>query len=68
MKESPLEHFDGIKENRENPPPVYFSVLFYGFIIFGIVYAAFYLLSGWSSQGEFKEEMKEHQSHYQMAQ
>lgn len=68
MNESTNEHFDGIKENRDNPPPVYFSALFYGFIIFGIVYAAFYLFSGWSSQHEFQEEMKEHQAKYQLGQ
>lgn len=65
MKDSTLESFDGIKENRVNPPPAYFNLLFYGFILWGIVYAAYFLFSGWSSQGEFQEEMQEHQAKYQ---
>lgn len=65
MQNSTLEGFDGIKENRTNPPPIYFTVLYYGLIIFGIIYAAYFLFSGWTSQGEFQEEMQEHQAKYQ---
>lgn len=65
MKDSTHESFDGIKENRQNPPPIYFNVLFYGFILFGIIYAAYYLFSGWTSHGEFQEKMNEHQAKYQ---
>jgi len=65
MKGSTLESFDGIKENRENPPPIYFTVLYYGFILFGVVYAAFYLFGGWTSHGEFQEKMHEHEAKYQ---
>jgi cytochrome c oxidase cbb3-type subunit 3 len=57
----PVHEFDGIVENRVNSPPVYFSVLFYGLILWGVVFAAFYLLSGWSSDGEFQQEMTAHQ-------
>lgn len=53
--------FDGIKENRENKPPAYFNLLYYGLIIWGIIFMGYYLLSGWSSQGEFQEKMKDHQ-------
>lgn len=55
------EPFDGIKENRENKPPPYFNILFYGLIIWGIIFMGYYLLSGWSSHTEFQEKMGAHQ-------
>jgi len=55
------EPFDGIKENRENKPPPYFNILFYGLILWGIIFMGYYLLSGWSSHGEFQEKMSVHQ-------
>ncbi len=54
------EHADGIVEDREKAPPVYFTVLFYGLIIWGVAFMAFYLLSGWSSDAELKEKMAIH--------
>ena len=54
------EHADGIVEDREKAPPVYFTVLFYGLIIWGVAFMAFYLLSGWSSDSEFQEKMAAH--------
>jgi cytochrome c oxidase cbb3-type subunit 3 len=54
------EHADGIVENRENNPPVYFNILFYGLIIWGIIFMAYYLFSGWSSDAEFQEKMATH--------
>ena len=54
------EHADGIVEDREKAPPVYFTVLFYGLIIWGVAFMAFYLLSGWSSEAEFQEKMAAH--------
>ena len=51
----PVHDFDGITENRVNSPPVYFSVLFYGLILWGVLFIAYFLLSGWSSEGEFQE-------------
>ena len=54
------EHADGIVEDREKAPPVYFTVLFYGLIIWGVAFMSFYLLSGWSSEAEFKEKMAIH--------
>ncbi len=54
------EHADGIVEDREKAPPVYFTVLFYGLIIWGVAFMAFYLLSGWSSGVEFQEKMAAH--------
>lgn len=57
----PTHDFDGIIENRVNRPPVYFTVLFYGLILWGTIFSAYYLLSGWSSTGEFRQEMDNHQ-------
>jgi len=54
------EHADGIIEDREKAPPVYFTVLFYGLIIWGVAFMSFYLLSGWSSDAEFQEKMAAH--------
>jgi cytochrome c oxidase cbb3-type subunit III len=56
-----VHDFDGIIENRVTSPPVYFSVLFYGLILWGVIFAAYYLLSGWSSHGEFEQKMAAHQ-------
>ncbi len=55
------EHADGIVEDRNQAPPVYFNILFYGLIIWGIIFMAYYLLSGWSSQQEFEQKMEIHQ-------
>lgn len=49
--------FDGLIEIRVNPPPRYFTVLFYGLIIWGTIFCAYFLLSGWSSEKEFAREM-----------
>lgn len=57
----PVHDFDGIVENRANRPPVYFAVLFYGLIVWGIIFTAYFLLSGWSSEQEFKQKMTAHQ-------
>ena len=54
------EHADGIVENRETAPPVYFNILFYGLIIWGIIFMAYFLFSGWSSDAEFQEKMATH--------
>ena len=58
------EHPDGIVEDCKQPPPLYFNILFYGLIIWGIGFSAYYLLSGWSSEGEFEEKMAAHQQAY----
>jgi cytochrome c oxidase cbb3-type subunit 3 len=58
---TPEHHdYDGITEDRERRPPVYFTVLFYGLIVWGVVFCAFYLLSGWSSSSEFQVKMQTH--------
>jgi cytochrome c oxidase cbb3-type subunit 3 len=58
------EPFDGIKENRENKPPAYFNILFYGLIIWGVIFMGYYLFSGWSSHSELQEKMSAHQEKY----
>ena len=55
------EPFDGIKENK---PPPSFNILFYGLIIWGVLFMGYYLMSGWSSHGEFDEKMSAHQQKY----
>lgn len=67
MANSEHHDFDGITENREQRPPVYFTVLFYGLIVWGVAFSAFYLLSGWSSDAEFQARMQAHQAQYQQA-
>jgi len=64
--EHPEHHdYDGITEDRERRPPVYFTVLFYGLIIWAVAFCAFYLLSGWSSDAEFQVKMQAHEEKYQ---
>lgn len=58
------EHADGIIEDRKQAPPAYFNILFYGLIIWGIGFSAYYLLSGWSSEGEFEQKMAVHAETY----
>jgi len=58
------EHADGIVEDRKQAPPLYFNILFYGLIIWGIGFSAYYLLSGWSSEKEFDEKMTAYQQTY----
>jgi len=52
---------DGIIENRERRPPAYFNILFFGLIIWGVIFMAYFLFSGWSSDAEFQAKMKAHQ-------
>lgn len=52
---------DGISEDREQRPPAYFNVLFYGLIIWGVIFMAYYLFSGWSSEAEFRQAMAQHE-------
>ncbi len=58
------EPFDGIKENKGGQPPAYFNILFYGLIIWGVLFMGYYLLSGWSSGNEFQEKMSAHQEKF----
>lgn len=56
----PAANFDGISERHGQRPPTYFMVLFLGLIVWGVIFMAYYLLGGWSSQGEFEEKMAAH--------
>jgi cytochrome c oxidase cbb3-type subunit III len=56
-----VHNFDGIIENRVTGPPTYFSVLFFGLFLWAVIFAAYYLLSGWSSQADFAQKMAAHQ-------
>jgi len=58
------KHADGIVEDRKQAPPPYFTILFYGLILWGVAFCAYYLLSGWSSHGEFDQNMTRHQQQY----
>jgi cytochrome c oxidase cbb3-type subunit 3 len=55
--------FDGIQEGKKSPP-AYFNILFYGLIVWGVIFMGYYLMSGWSSHGEFEEKMNAHQQQY----
>lgn len=54
---------DGIGE-EDNPIPLWFNVAFYGTIVFGIVYAFFYTLSGWSQEGQWKDQVAAAEARY----
>ncbi|MDO3377501.1 c-type cytochrome [Geoalkalibacter halelectricus] len=54
------EFDDGLIEMRSTPVPRYFTFLFYGLIIWAALFMAYYLLSGWSSEGEFQRKMDQH--------
>jgi cytochrome c oxidase cbb3-type subunit III len=60
-----LQHsIDGIVENRENPTPRAFSLLFIGLVVWAVPFMAYYLFSGWSSEGEFQDKMLNHQQRF----
>jgi cytochrome c oxidase cbb3-type subunit III len=64
-EEKHLQHsIDGIVENRENPPPRAFSLVFVGLVVWGILFMAYYLFSGWSSEQEFQDKMTDHQQRF----
>lgn len=59
------QHSDGIVEDRKQTPPIYFNILFYGLILWAVVFCGYYLFSGWSSAQEFKEKMSAHTAAYE---
>jgi len=60
------EPLDGI-EDRHRKPPVYFNVLFYGLIIWGVLFSAYFILSGWSSHTEFQQKMTAYDQAHNLA-
>ena len=60
-KDIMIEHeFDGIRE-LDNPVPGWFNVLFYGSIVFGVMYFVTYHVTGWGQlqDQEYVSEMKQ---------
>ena len=57
------QHADGIVEAGEKAP-IYFYLLFYGLIAWGVIFMAYYLFSGWSSDSELQEKLAAHQATY----
>lgn len=53
------DHADGIIEAGKAVPS-YFYALFFGLIIWGVIFMTYFLLSGWSSDAEFQEKMAAH--------
>jgi cytochrome c oxidase cbb3-type subunit 3 len=47
---------DGIRE-EDNPIPSWFTVTFFGTIVFGVFYIPYYLFSGWSQVGQYQDEV-----------
>ena len=58
------EHGDGIVEDRKKAPPIYFYVLFYGLILWAVIFSGYYLFSGWSSDQEFQTKMQAYNTTY----
>ena len=54
---------DGIGE-EDNPIPLWFNVTFYGSLIYGVVYALYYLGTGWSSAGQYQAEVARFEERY----
>ena len=60
--QAPRHEVDGIVEDRATRPPAYFSLLYYGLILWGVAFSAYYLLSGWSSSAEYAENKAAHET------
>ena len=52
------DRFDGIVDNKSSTLPAAAKVLFLGLIVWGALFCAYYLLSGWNSASEFESAMK----------
>ena len=57
------QHADGIVE-AGNKAPIYFYLLFFGLIAWGVIFMAYFLFSDWSSSSEFDEKMAAHTATY----
>lgn len=60
--QAPRHEVDGIVEDRATRPPGYFNLLYYGLILWGVAFSAYYLLSGWSSSSEYAEKKAAHEA------
>lgn len=52
------KNYDGIVYEKDTKVPAIFQILFYGLIIWGGIFMGYFLLSGWSSVGEFDARKK----------
>lgn len=52
------KEYDGIRYRAEKNAPLVFRILFWGLVIWGVIFMAYYLFSGWSSYGEYAEIKK----------
>lgn len=57
------QHADGIVEAGKKAP-IYFYLLFYGLIAWGVVFMGYYLFSGWSSESELEQKLADHTATY----
>ncbi|RNC66665.1 MAG: cytochrome C [Desulfuromonadales bacterium] len=53
--------YDGIRYRKERNAPAIFRVLFYGIVVWGVIFIGYFLLSGWSSETEFRQKRQEKQ-------
>jgi cytochrome c oxidase cbb3-type subunit 3 len=61
-----MEPFDGIRDSNQKPP-VYFTVLLYGLITWGVLFSAYFILTGWSSHTEFQQKMTAYEQEHNLA-
>lgn len=52
------KEYDGIRYRPNDEPPLPFKILHRGLALWGICFIAYYLLSGWSSHGEYIQVKK----------
>lgn len=52
------KNYDGIVYEKDTKVPVIFRILFFGLIIWGVIFMGYFLLSDWSSVGEFDARKK----------
>lgn len=59
MSDNVHDH-DGIQERQDTKVPAYFNLLFYGLIVWGVIFSAYFIFSGWSSTEEYAEKQAAH--------
>ncbi|HEY6871949.1 MAG TPA: c-type cytochrome [Geobacteraceae bacterium] len=58
MSEQQQHDFDGIRYRIERKSPTVFRVLFSVLVLWAVFFIAYYLFSGWSSEGEFARKQQ----------
>jgi len=51
-------NYDGIKYSEETKSPLVFRILMSVLVIWGVLFIAYFLFSGWSSSSEFEQKKK----------